>query len=160
MPSKINAHVFLDWAKARIDEIDDALASLEKSGKELQAKSGPEAEKLVEELRRSREQFWKQARAHADATEAVCRQAADRIQEAAKKFAADHRSDMDAVAARMKAGASETQAQIKDRVQDLHRAAIDRWRAFDAALGDARTAFERACQAARESSKRHAKPSA
>jgi len=203
MPSQSSTHFIFDWTKARIDEMDAALASLKGRTMELHAKSRPEAENLIAELGRSREEFSKAARRYADVTEAewdrirgqlekrwvgfeaqfkkyfesfgeqikqqettfqditaaqikACRQMADRIQEAATKFGADHRADIDTIANRMKSDAAEAQA----RIQKLSHAGAESWTAFNGALGEARAAFDRAHEAARDAFKRIARPSA
>ena len=75
---------------------------------------------------------------------------ANKIQAAAAGFAAEHRKDIDATVARMRADA----AASDEKLQQLARAGTETWSALSAALGDTRAAFDRANQAARDSFKR------
>lgn len=72
-------------------------------------------------------------------------EAADTIQDAATKFAAERRADIDATVKQMKADASEAEA----RLQKLKKARARResWTALSAALAESRKDFDRANQA-------------
>lgn len=82
------------------------------------------------------------------------REAADLIQDQAKKFSAERRADVDAAVKQMKADAADADAQL----QKLKQAGSKSWTALSAALAELRMAFDRANQAAWDAFKRAAPP--
>ena len=74
--------------------------------------------------------------------------------DAATKFAAERRGDIDATVKQMKADASEAEA----RLQKLKQAGGEFWTALSAALAESRKAFDRVNQAALDAFKRAAPP--
>src|SRR5262249_26125161 len=61
------AHVYFNWAKERIDEMDAVVASLESKATQLTADSRTAAEKIVGDLRAKREEFMDNVKKQADA---------------------------------------------------------------------------------------------
>ena len=84
------------------------------------------------------------------------REAADKINDEATKFAAERRADVEAAVKQMRADASEADA----RLQKLKQAGSESWTALSAALAESRKAFDRANQAAWDALKRAAPPNA
>jgi hypothetical protein len=84
------------------------------------------------------------------------REAANAIQDAATKFAAGRRADVDAAVTKMKADATEAEARLKK----LNQAGTESWAALSAALAESRKTFDRANQAAWDAVKRAAPRSA
>ena len=84
------------------------------------------------------------------------REAADKINDEATKFAAGRRADVEAAVKQMRADASEADA----RLQKLKHAGSESWTALSAALAELRKAFDRANQAAWDAVKRAAPPNA
>ena len=82
------------------------------------------------------------------------REAADSIQDQAKKFSAERRADVDAAVKQMKADAADADAHL----QKLKQAGSESWTALSAALAESRMAFDRANQAAWDAFKRAAPP--
>ena len=82
------------------------------------------------------------------------RDAAEKIQSAAANLAADQRPDIDAVLKRMKADASQAEANL----QKLTRTGTESWAALNGALAESRAAFDRANQSAWDAFKRAANP--
>ena len=82
------------------------------------------------------------------------REAADSIQDQAKKFSAERRADVDAAVKQMKADAADADAQL----QKLKQAGSESWTALSAALAESRMAFDRANQAAWDAFKRATPP--
>jgi hypothetical protein len=82
--------------------------------------------------------------------------AAEKIQSAAANLAAERRPDIDAVLKRMKADASQAEANL----QKLTRAGTESWAALNGALAESRAAFDRANQSAWDAFKRAANPGA
>jgi hypothetical protein len=82
------------------------------------------------------------------------RDAAEKIHSAAAELAADRRTDIDAALRRMKADASEAEANL----QKLTHAGTESWAALTGALAESRAAFDRANQSAWDAFKRAANP--
>ncbi len=78
------------------------------------------------------------------------RDAAEKIQAASAEFAADRRAKVEATTQQMKAEASAAEAKF----EKLAKAGTESWTAWNAALTESRTAFDRANQVAWESFKR------
>jgi hypothetical protein len=51
MAEQSSVHVYLNWAKERIDEMDAALASIETKASQLKADAKAKAEQLVTDLK-------------------------------------------------------------------------------------------------------------
>lgn len=90
----------------------------------------------------------------AAAQQKAWRDATEKIHSAAAELTADRRTDIDAALKRMKADASEVDANW----QKLTRAGTESWTALNGALVQSRQAFDRANQAAWEAFKRSANP--
>jgi hypothetical protein len=82
------------------------------------------------------------------------REAADSIQDQAKKFSGERRADVDAAVKQMKADAADADAHL----QKLKQAGSESWTALSAALAESRMAFDRANEAAWDAFKRAAPP--
>ena len=82
------------------------------------------------------------------------REAAENIHNAAANLAGDRRPDIDAALKRMKADASEAEANL----QKLTRAGTESWAALNTALAESRAAFDRANQSAWDAFRRAANP--
>jgi hypothetical protein len=59
MATQSSMHIFFDWAKGRLDEIDATLASLETSASKLHADARVRAEPAVADMRKARDSFGK-----------------------------------------------------------------------------------------------------
>ena len=79
-------------------------------------------------------------------------EAADKLNDAATKVAAEKRANIDAAVKQMKAEAAEAEA----RLQKLKQAGSKSWAALSGALAETRAAFDRANEAAREAFKQAA----
>lgn len=80
------------------------------------------------------------------------RDAADKLGNDAKQFAAERRAEIDAAVKRMSVDA----AAAEEKLQKLNQAGTQSWSSLMAALTETRAAFDRANQAAREAFKRAA----
>ncbi len=63
------AHVYFNWAKERIDEMDAVVASLEGKAAQLTADSRTAAEKVISDLRAKRDEFFDNVKKQANAGE-------------------------------------------------------------------------------------------
>jgi hypothetical protein len=75
MPEQSSVHVYLNWTKERIDEMDAALASLEAKASQAQADSKAKADQLVADLKKRRDEFQATAKKQAEAGEAAWQRA-------------------------------------------------------------------------------------
>jgi hypothetical protein len=80
------------------------------------------------------------------------RETADKINDAATKFAAGRRADLEAAVSQMR------DAQADARLQKLKQAGSESWMALNAALAESRKAFDRANQATWDALKRATPP--
>jgi hypothetical protein len=78
------------------------------------------------------------------------REAADKLNAAAKEFAIERRREIDATVAKMKSDA----AAAEKKLEELAQAGTESWSTLNAALAETRTTFDRAHQATREAFKR------
>jgi hypothetical protein len=72
MAEQSSFHLYLNWTKERIDEMDAALASLEGKASQVKADAKAKAEQLIADLKKRRDDFHAKVKAHAQADEAAC----------------------------------------------------------------------------------------
>ncbi len=77
MPEQSSVHVYLNWAKERIDEMDAALASFEVKATGAKAEAKVKADQLIADLTKQRDEFQATLKTQAQAGEAawVCAKA-------------------------------------------------------------------------------------
>jgi ElaB/YqjD/DUF883 family membrane-anchored ribosome-binding protein len=143
------------------DHFRDAVKQQAEAGEagwiSLKAKLEPEWNAFEAEVRKYVDSFAKQAeqqraafKSQADAQLKAWRKAAGQIGNAAKGFAAEHRSDFDALTTRVNSEA----AAAEDRLRKLNEAGTQSWSALMSALTETRATFDRANQAARDAFKK------
>ena len=71
MAEQSSIHVYLNWTKERIDEMDAALASLEGKASQVKADAKAKAEQLIADLKKRRDDFHAKVKAQAQADEAA-----------------------------------------------------------------------------------------
>jgi hypothetical protein len=71
MAEQSSIHVYLNWSKERIDEMDAALASLEGKASQVKADAKAKAEQLVADLKKRRDDFHAKVKAQGQADEAA-----------------------------------------------------------------------------------------
>ena len=79
-------HVYLNWTKERIDEMDATLASLEAKASQVKADSKVKADQLVSELKKRRDEFQANAKAQVQAGEAALHAAKAQLEAQWKGF--------------------------------------------------------------------------
>ena len=201
MSEHSSIHIYLNWTKQRLDEMDATLASLEAKAGQLKTDAEAKSDQLIADLKKRRAEFQAKAKAQAEAGEAswqatktqlesqwnsfeaqvkayfetvgsqveqqqatfrdiaaaqvkAWREGADKFHEAATKFAAEKRANLDAAAKQMKADAAEAEA----RLQKLKQAGSESWTALSGALAESRKAFDQANQKASDAFQRAAPP--
>jgi hypothetical protein len=71
MPEQSSMHVYLNWAKERIDEMDATVASLEAKATQVQADSKARSGQLIADLQKRRDEFEATVKKQAEAGEAA-----------------------------------------------------------------------------------------
>jgi hypothetical protein len=71
MAEQSSMHLYLNWAKERIDEMDATLASLERKTSQVQADLKVKADPLISDLKTRRDEFQTLVQKQAEAGEAV-----------------------------------------------------------------------------------------
>jgi cell division septum initiation protein DivIVA len=71
MTQHSSMHIYLNWAKERVDEMDATLASLEAKIGEMQAETKVKADQLIAELTKRRDEFQARVKEEAKAGEAA-----------------------------------------------------------------------------------------
>jgi hypothetical protein len=80
MAEQSSIHVYLNWTKERIDEMDATLASLEGKASQVKADAKAKAEQLIADLKKRRDDFHAKVKAQAQADEAVCQRAKTQLE--------------------------------------------------------------------------------
>ena len=75
MSQESSMHVYLNWTKERIDEMDTTLASLEVKATQAKVDSKAKADQLIADLKRRRDEFEANVRALAKANEVALQDA-------------------------------------------------------------------------------------
>jgi hypothetical protein len=70
MPEHSSMHLYLNWIKERLDEMDAALASLEARTSQQKSEARAKADQLVHDLKKRRDEFRAKAEAQAKTTDA------------------------------------------------------------------------------------------
>ena len=89
MPAESSMHFYLNWAKERIDEMDAALASLEGKAAKLQADSRVNADRLIADLRKTRDEFQSAVKRQAEANDTAWESIKVQLEIEWKKFEAE-----------------------------------------------------------------------
>ncbi|NJO32117.1 MAG: hypothetical protein HC869_02325 [Rhodospirillales bacterium] len=84
-----SAHLFLGWAKARIDEMDATLASLENKAAEMKAEARVKADQFIVDMKKRRDEFASTVNKQAAAGEAAWDSAKVRLEAEWKGFETD-----------------------------------------------------------------------
>ena len=195
--TKSHMHVYLNWAKERLDEMDATLALFESKVGELQGDARAKAERALADMRARRDTFretikkekemseadWTRAKAvmdadwnafeasdqkyidaaglkveqqkaafqvRANAQRKAWQEAIDKLENTTAGFAVDRKVEVESAVKRMKAEADAAEAKL----DKLNRAGTKSWAAFGKALGETRTAFDRANQEVYDAFKR------
>jgi hypothetical protein len=88
MPEQSGAHLYLNWAKERIDEMDAALASFEVKASHAKTDSKVKADQIVADLKRRRDAFQALLKTQAEAGEVAWERAKTDLQQQWNAFEA------------------------------------------------------------------------
>jgi hypothetical protein len=92
MPEQSSVHVYLDWAKERIDEMDATLASLEAKGSKMQAASRTKADQVIADLQKRRDEFQAAAKKQVEEGEAAWQRSKTQLESQWRGFEAQVKS--------------------------------------------------------------------
>jgi hypothetical protein len=71
MSEQSSMHIYLNWAKERVDEMDAVLASFEVKAGEAKAESKVKAEQIIADLKKRRDEFQAQLKTQVEVGEAA-----------------------------------------------------------------------------------------
>lgn len=136
--------------QAKADEAawTNAKAQLESEWNTFEAEIQKYVESFGDQVKQQQATFKLQTEAQLKAW----REAADKVRESGKQFAADRRAELDACAKRMDADADAA----REKLEKLNQAGAQSWSALMTALKETRGSFDRANQAAQEAFKKAA----
>lgn len=127
-----SVHLYLNWAKERIDEMDAVLTSLQNRATQVTAESRAAADQLVADLRSRRDAFQNSMRQQAEAGEGAWAQAKTKLESDWSAFQADVKKYVDNFGQQIK--------QQQTTFQDIATAQLKAWREaadrFQAAAAD------------------------
>lgn len=113
-------HVFLNWTKERIDEMDATLASLEAKASQVKVDSKVKADQLVADLRKRRDEFQANAKAQVEAGDAALHTAKAHLESQWKGFDAQVKAYFDTVGKQIE--------QQQATFRDVASAQVKAWR--------------------------------
>jgi hypothetical protein len=71
MPEHSSVHLYVNWPKERLDEMDATLASLEAKASQLKADAKAKGDECISDLKKRRNEFQAKAKAQVEASEAA-----------------------------------------------------------------------------------------
>jgi len=77
MTEQSSMHLYLNWTKERIDEMDAALASLEVKASQAKADSKEKADEIIADMKKRRDEFRALLKTQAESGEAAWARAKD-----------------------------------------------------------------------------------
>ena len=120
MPDQSSMHVYLNWAKERIDEMDATLASLEAKANQVQANSKVKANALIADLQKRRDEFQDTVKKQAEAGEAAWERTKPQLESRWNEFEAQLKTYIDTIGKRIQ--------QQHVTFQDIAAAQMKAWR--------------------------------
>ena len=120
MPEHSSMHVYVNWTKERLDEMDATLASFEAKASRLVADAKTRAEECISDLKKRRNEFQAKAKAQAEASEAAWQGAKTQLEAQWSGFEAQVRTYFES------AGKEIEQQQATFR--DVAAAQVNAWR--------------------------------
>jgi hypothetical protein len=97
MSQESSMHVYLNWTKERIDEMDATLASLEAKASQVKADSKAKADQLVADLKKRRDEFQANAKTQVQVGEAALHAAKAQLESQWKGFETQVKAYFDTV---------------------------------------------------------------
>lgn len=119
MSEQSSVHLYLNWAKERIDEMDAALASFEVKAGHAKAESKVKVDQIVADLKRRRDEFQAQLKTQAEAGEAAWERAKKDLEQQWTAFEAEMRTYFE--------GAGKQAEQQQATFKDIAAAQANAW---------------------------------
>jgi hypothetical protein len=120
MSEHSSIHIYLNWTKQRLDEMDAALASLEAKASQHKGDAKAKVDQLIADLKRRRDEFQAKAKAQAEANEATWQTAKTHLESQWNGFQAQVKTYFETV------GKQVEQQQVTFR--DIAAAQVKAWR--------------------------------
>ena len=120
MPEQSSMHIYLNWTKQRLDEMDAALASLEANASQQKADAKAKADQLIADLKKRRDEFQGKAKAQAEANEAAWQAAKPQLESQWNGFQAQVKTYFESVGKQVE--------QQQATFRDIAAAQVKAWR--------------------------------
>jgi hypothetical protein len=120
MPEHSSMHIYLNWTKERLDEMDATLASLEVKASHLKADAKAKADQLIADLKKPRNEFQAKAKAQAEASEAAWQAAKTQLESQWNSFQAQVKTYFETVGKQVE--------QQQSTFRDIAAAQVKAWR--------------------------------
>jgi hypothetical protein len=120
MSEHSSMHIYLNWTKQRLDEMDAALASLESKASQQKADIRAKADQLIADLKKRRDEFEAKVRAQAQANEAAWQAARPQLESQWNGFQAQVRTYFETVGKQIE--------QQQTTFRDIAAAQVKAWR--------------------------------
>ena len=131
MPEHSSMHIYLNWTKQRLDEMDAALASLEAKASQQKADAKAKADQLIADLKKRRDEFQAKAKAQAEASEAAWQAAKPQLESQWNGFQAQVKTYFETVGKQVE--------QQQTTFRDIAAAQVKAWREAADKFHDAAT---------------------
>src|SRR5215468_195136 len=150
METHSSVHVYLDWVKGRLDEIDATLASLEGSAAKLSGDARAKADRAVADMRQARDTFGKLMKEQAEAGQETLAQSKEALDKQWALFERSYQAYVDAAGkqvdvqrAAFEARAAAQRKAWQEAIDELHKSAAafaaDRRSDLDEAVSQMKT---------------------
>ena len=131
MPEHSSMHIYLNWTKQRLDEMDATLASLEVKASQRKADAKAKADQLIADLKKRRDEFQAKCKAQGEASEAAWQAAKPQLESQWNGFQAQVKTYFETVGKQVE--------QQQTMFRDIAAAQVKTWRAAADKFHDAAT---------------------
>jgi len=131
MPEHSSMHIYLNWTKQRLDEMDATLASLEVKASQRKADAKAKADQLIADLKKRRDEFQAKCKAQGEASEAAWQAAKPQLESQWNGFQAQVKTYFETVGKQVE--------QQQTMFRDIAAAQVKAWREAADKFHDAAT---------------------
>ena len=131
MPEHSSMHIYLNWTKQRLDEMDATLASLEVKASQQKADAKAKADQLIADLKKRRDEFQAKCKAQGEASEAAWQVAKPQLESQWNGFQAQVKTYFETVGKQVE--------QQQTMFRDIAAAQVKAWREAADKFHDAAT---------------------
>jgi hypothetical protein len=131
MSEHSSMHIYLNWTKQRLDEMDAALASFEAKASQQKADTKAKSDQLIADLKKRRDEFQAKAKAQAEAGEAAWQAAKPQLESQWNGFEAQVKTYFETVGKQIE--------QQQTTFRDIAAAQVKAWREATDKFHDAAT---------------------